>query len=62
MISCDRVCPPVRVNCLQEFMDNAEQADLRILMRYYNFFGDMASYESFWLEWKFVIAIRVRNR
>lgn len=62
MISCDRVCPPVRVNCLQEFMDNTEQADLCIVMRYYNFFGDMASYEGFWLEWNFVIAMRVRNR
>ena len=62
MISCDRVCPPVRVNCLQEFMDNAEQGDLCIVTRYYTFFGDMVNYESFWLEWNFVIPMRVRNR
>lgn len=59
MISCDRACPPVRVNRLQEFMDNAEQADLCIVMRYYNFFGDTTSYECFWLEWNFVIAMTV---
>lgn len=55
MIPCDRVCPPVRVNCLQEFMDNAEQGDLCIVMRYYTFFGDMVSYESFWFFFLFLL-------
>lgn len=36
-------------------MDNAEQGDLCIVMRYYTFFGDMVSYESFWFFFLFLL-------